>query len=165
MVSAVWPTVKRFPLNWPLPWGGRRRRSPGNGPAAAWWPWWAATPAARAPMLAAALSAGICSAGGDVVDLGVITTPGVAFVTTHLKADFGVMISASHNPAPDNGIKFFSADGYKLPDEAEDQLEALVKARRRTPCRAPPGRPGQHPPEPGGGGGVRRVPGFHRTAR
>lgn len=84
------------------------------------------------PMLAAALSAGICSAGGDVVDLGVITTPGVAFLTRHLKADFGVMISASHNPAPDNGIKFFSADGYKLPDEAEDQLEAKVKAKPDT---------------------------------
>lgn len=79
------------------------------------------------PMLAAALSAGICSAGGDVVDLGVVTTPAVAFVTTHLKADFGVMISASHNPAPDNGIKFFSADGFKLPDEAEDRLEVLVR--------------------------------------
>ncbi|MFZ5827590.1 MAG: phosphoglucosamine mutase [Bacillota bacterium] len=79
------------------------------------------------PMLVAALSAGICSAGGDVVDLGVVTTPTVAFVTTHLKADFGVMISASHNPAPDNGIKFFSAEGFKLPDEAEDRLEALVR--------------------------------------
>lgn len=86
------------------------------------------------PMLAAALSAGICSAGGDVVDLGVVTTPAVAYVTTHLKADFGVMISASHNPAPDNGIKFFSADGFKLPDEAEDKLEALV---RTTPDTMP----------------------------
>lgn len=86
------------------------------------------------PMLAAALSAGICSAGGDVVDLGVIPTPGVAHVTTHLNADFGVMISASHNPAPDNGIKFFSADGYKLPDAAEDELEALV---RTTPDTMP----------------------------
>ncbi len=84
------------------------------------------------PMLAAALSAGICSAGGDVVDLGVITTPGVAYVTAHLKADFGVMISASHNPAPDNGIKFFSGDGYKLPDEVEDQLEAMVRAKPDT---------------------------------
>ncbi|MFZ5815706.1 MAG: phosphoglucosamine mutase [Bacillota bacterium] len=87
------------------------------------------------PMLAAALSAGICSAGGDVVDLGVVTTPAVAFVTTHLKADFGVMISASHNPAPDNGIKFFSADGFKLPDEAEDRLEALVRTTPDTMAR------------------------------
>lgn len=86
------------------------------------------------PMLAAALSAGICSAGGDVIDLGVVTTPAVAYVTTHLGAAFGVMISASHNPAPDNGIKFFSADGFKLPDAAEDQLEALV---RTTPDTMP----------------------------
>jgi phosphoglucosamine mutase len=80
------------------------------------------------PMLAAALTAGICSAGGDVIDLGVVTTPAVAYMTVHHKADFGVMISASHNPAPDNGIKFFSATGFKLPDAVEDQLEALVRA-------------------------------------
>ncbi len=86
------------------------------------------------PMLAAALSAGICSAGGDVVDLGVVTTPAVAYVTKHLGASFGVMISASHNPAPDNGIKFFSADGFKLSDAAEDRLEALV---RSTPDNMP----------------------------
>jgi phosphoglucosamine mutase len=79
------------------------------------------------PMLAAALSAGIASAGVDVVDLAVVTTPAVAYVTTHIGAAFGVMISASHNPAPDNGIKFFSADGYKLPDAVEDRLEALVR--------------------------------------
>lgn len=84
------------------------------------------------PMLAAALAAGICSAGGDVVDLGVVSTPAVAFATRHLKAGFGVMLSASHNPAPDNGIKFFSADGFKLPDEAEDRLEALVRAEPDT---------------------------------
>lgn len=84
------------------------------------------------PMLAAALSAGICSAGGDVVDLAVVTTPAVAYVTRHLNADFGVMLSASHNPAPDNGIKFFSADGFKLPDAAEDRLEALVRERPDT---------------------------------
>lgn len=80
-------------------------------------------------MLSAALAAGICSAGGDVIDLGVVTTPGVAYITTHLQADFGVMISASHNPAPDNGIKFFSGAGYKLPDEVEDRLEALVREK------------------------------------
>lgn len=86
------------------------------------------------PMLAAALSAGITSAGGDVIDLSVVTTPAVAYITRHLQADFGVMISASHNPAPDNGIKFFSADGFKLPDAAEDRLEALV---RNTPDSMP----------------------------
>lgn len=84
------------------------------------------------PLLAAALSAGICSAGGDVVDLAVVTTPAVAYVTKHLGADFGVMISASHNPAPDNGIKFFSADGFKLPDAAEDRLESLVRTQPDT---------------------------------
>jgi phosphoglucosamine mutase len=87
------------------------------------------------PMLAAALSAGICSAGGDVVDLAVVTTPAVAFVTKHLGAAFGVMISASHNPAPDNGIKFFSKDGFKLPDAAEDRLEALVRTTPDTMAR------------------------------
>ncbi len=81
------------------------------------------------PMLSAALAAGICSAGCDVVDLGVVTTPAVAYVTTHLGASFGVMISASHNPAPDNGIKFFSASGFKLPDAVEDRLEALVTTK------------------------------------
>lgn len=84
------------------------------------------------PMLGAALAAGICSAGGDVVRLGVVSTPAVAFATRHYQADFGVMISASHNPAPDNGIKFFSRDGYKLPDAAEDRLEALVRAKADT---------------------------------
>lgn len=80
------------------------------------------------PMLSSALAAGICSAGGDVVDLAVVTTPAVAFVTKRLNANFGVMISASHNPAPDNGIKFFSSAGYKLPDADEDRLEALVRS-------------------------------------
>ncbi|MFO7172902.1 MAG: phosphoglucosamine mutase [Bacillota bacterium] len=79
-------------------------------------------------MLAAAVSAGIQSAGGDVIPLGVITTPGVAYLTRELGADFGVVISASHNPAEYNGIKFFSRDGFKLPDPVEDELEALVRA-------------------------------------
>lgn len=79
-------------------------------------------------MLEAALSAGIQSAGGDVVRLGVVTTPAVAYLTRVLGADFGVVISASHNPAEYNGLKFFSRDGYKLPDAVEDELEALVRA-------------------------------------
>ncbi|MDB4895165.1 MAG: phosphoglucomutase [Firmicutes bacterium] len=91
------------------------------------------------PMLAAALAAGIASGGVDVVDLAVVTTPAVAYVTTHIGAAFGVMISASHNPAPDNGIKFFSADGFKLPDAAEDQLEALIRTMPDTLPR-PTGR-------------------------
>lgn len=79
-------------------------------------------------MLAAALAAGIQSAGGDVLDLGVVTTPAVAYLTAALEADFGVVISASHNPAEYNGIKFFSRDGYKLPDAVEDALEALARS-------------------------------------
>ncbi len=78
-------------------------------------------------MLGDALAAGIQSAGGDVYRLGVATTPAVAYLTRELGADFGVVISASHNPAEYNGIKFFSRDGYKLPDAVEDELERLVR--------------------------------------
>ena len=77
-------------------------------------------------LLEAALAAGVASAGLDVLRVGVLPTPGVAYLTRTLGAAFGVMISASHNPAEDNGIKFFSADGYKLPDETEARIEALV---------------------------------------
>ncbi len=77
-------------------------------------------------MLEAALTAGICSVGGDVLSVGIIPTPAVAYLTCILGADAGVMISASHNPVPDNGIKFFSNEGYKLSDETEDQIEALL---------------------------------------
>jgi phosphoglucosamine mutase len=76
--------------------------------------------------LAAAISAGLSSSGIDVYDAGVLPTPATAFLTADLDADFGVMISASHNPAPDNGIKFFSRGGHKLPDETEDQIEAAL---------------------------------------
>jgi phosphoglucosamine mutase len=78
------------------------------------------------PMLQAALSAGICSAGGDVVRLGVVPTPAVAFATVDLEARAGAVISASHNPPEDNGIKFFSSEGMKLPDSAEEEIERLV---------------------------------------
>lgn len=81
---------------------------------------------ASGEMLESALSAGICSAGGDVRRLGVIPTPAVAFLTTDLDADAGAVISASHNPPEDNGIKFFSADGMKLPDAMEEEIERLV---------------------------------------
>lgn len=77
-------------------------------------------------MLEAALIAGITSAGVHAVRLGVIPTPGVAYLVRKLQADAGVMISASHNPVPDNGIKFFSGDGFKLPDEVEDAIEGLL---------------------------------------
>lgn len=77
-------------------------------------------------MLEAALAAGICSAGGHAVLLGVIPTPGVAWLTSTSGSAAGVVISASHNPFADNGIKFFSGNGYKLPDAVEDELEELV---------------------------------------
>jgi phosphoglucosamine mutase len=78
-------------------------------------------------MLQAALSAGICSAGGDVIRLGVVPTPAVAFVTVDLGARAGAVISASHNPPGDNGIKFFSSGGMKLPDAVEEEIERLVQ--------------------------------------
>jgi phosphoglucosamine mutase len=83
---------------------------------------------ASGEFLEAALSAGICSAGGDVISLGVVTTPAVAFLSQDLGVQAGAMISASHNPAPDNGIKFFDASGYKLTDEMEDEVERLVES-------------------------------------
>jgi len=83
---------------------------------------------ASGEFLEAAISAGICSAGGDVLSLGVTTTPGVAFLTRDLGAQAGVVISASHNPAEYNGIKFFAGSGYKLPDEVEDEIERLVNS-------------------------------------
>ncbi|MCL6632070.1 MAG: phosphoglucosamine mutase [Alicyclobacillus herbarius] len=79
-------------------------------------------------MLEAALISGILSIGADVLRLGVITTPGVAYLTRHLGAQAGVMISASHNPVEDNGIKFFSDAGFKLPDEVEDEIERTMQA-------------------------------------
>lgn len=79
-------------------------------------------------MLEAALIAGICSVGVDVLKVGVMPTPAVAFLTRDLKATAGVVISASHNPVEDNGIKFFASTGYKLPDEVEIEIEKLIKA-------------------------------------
>lgn len=77
-------------------------------------------------MLEHALIAGLLSVGIEVFDLGVITTPGVAYLVRLQDADAGVMISASHNPVQDNGIKFFGGDGYKLSDEKEAEIEALL---------------------------------------
>ncbi len=78
-------------------------------------------------MLENALTAGMLSIGANVIKLGIITTPGVAYLTSTLKADAGVMISASHNPVEDNGIKFFGADGFKLSDETELEIEAILE--------------------------------------
>jgi phosphoglucosamine mutase len=77
-------------------------------------------------MLEAALISGICSMGVDVLLVGPMPTPAIAFLTRSLRADAGVVISASHNPYQDNGIKFFSSNGFKLPDEVEARIEQLI---------------------------------------
>ncbi len=81
-------------------------------------------------MLEFALSAGICSAGVDTLLLGPLPTPGVAFLARDMRADAGVMISASHNPFEDNGIKFFDRRGYKLPDDVEERIEEIMDSRQ-----------------------------------
>ncbi len=79
-------------------------------------------------MLANALMAGACSVGANVVYVGVVPTPAVAYLTKKYKVDAGVVISASHNPVEFNGIKFFDGNGYKLPDSLEDEIEALIRS-------------------------------------
>jgi phosphoglucosamine mutase len=79
-------------------------------------------------MLETALTAGITSMGADVLLVGPLPTPGIAFITRSLRAEAGIVISASHNPFEDNGIKFFSGDGFKLPDAVEEQIEALMQS-------------------------------------
>jgi phosphoglucosamine mutase len=96
-------------------------------------------PRVSGEFLEAAVVAGLASAGVDVLRLGVIPTPGVAYLTGALNAAFGVVISASHNPAGDNGIKFFGPGGVKLPDAVEDQIEARLRQPQPGP-RAPFGR-------------------------
>ena len=78
-------------------------------------------------MLEAALVAGICSAGGNAILAGVVPTPAVAYLARKLHAAAGIVISASHNPFQDNGIKFFGGNGYKLPDKVEDEIEQIVR--------------------------------------
>src|SRR5574342_1062813 len=73
-----------------------------------------------------ALAAGICAMGVDVLQVGPIPTPGMAFLTADMRCDAGVMISASHNGYQDNGIKFFSGDGFKLPDETKARMEEMI---------------------------------------
>lgn len=81
-------------------------------------------------MVENALTAGICSMGVDVFLVGPMPTPGIAFITHNMRADAGMVISASHNPYQDNGIKIFSRDGFKLPDEDEDEIEDLITMGR-----------------------------------
>jgi phosphoglucosamine mutase len=89
--------------------------------------------------LEAAVVAGLAGAGVDVLRLGVIPTPAVAFLTAELDAEFGVMLSASHNPAADNGIKFFGRGGVKLPDDAEHAIEAKIGQYGSAPPQIPAG--------------------------
>ena len=77
-------------------------------------------------MFESALTSGLCAAGMDVIMTGPLPTPAISFLTRSMRADLGVVISASHNPFSDNGIKFFDANGYKLPDQTEDEIAAMV---------------------------------------
>ena len=86
-------------------------------------------PRASGEMLEAAVTAGLASAGADVLRVGVLPTPAVAYLVAEFSADLGVMISASHNPMPDNGIKLFAAGGHKLPDAVEDEIAAGMDGR------------------------------------
>lgn len=99
---------------------GRNSRERGERPRAVI----AKDPRISSDFIAASVSAGLAASGVDVFDAGVVPTPACAYLTADLDADFGVMISASHNPATDNGIKFFARGGNKLPDNLEDQIEA-----------------------------------------
>ena len=95
---------------------------------------------ASGELLEAAVVAGLAAAGCSVVRVGVVPTPGVAYLVGALGADVGVMLSASHNPMPDNGVKLFDAAGYKLPDDVEDRIEAGVGAGWERPTGAAVGR-------------------------
>jgi len=86
-------------------------------------------------MIENALAAGICSMGVNVLLVGPLPTPGIAFITTSMRADAGVVISASHNPFQDNGIKIFSNDGFKLPDEMEQEIEELIFSQKMEALR------------------------------
>jgi len=97
-------------------------------------------PRASGEFLTAALAAGLASAGVDVVDLGVLPTPAIAHLTAATDADIGVVVSASHNPMADNGIKFLSRGGHKLPDDLEDEIASLLGATWDRPTGPDVGR-------------------------
>ncbi len=105
------------------------RRASGRRPTAIV----ARDPRVSGEFISAAVAAGLASSGVDVFDAGVIPTPAIAFLIADFNADFGVMISASHNAAPDNGIKFFAAGGTKLPDIVEDRIEAALGEPKLSP--------------------------------
>jgi phosphomannomutase len=85
------------------------------------------------PLLEAALTAGVLSAGGDCFPVGVLPTPGIALLTRAMDADGGIVLSASHNPFADNGIKLFSSEGTKFPDHLEDAIEAGLRGLDQAP--------------------------------
>ncbi|CAM3515799.1 phosphoglucosamine mutase [Isoptericola cucumis] len=97
-------------------------------------------PRASGEFLSAAVAAGLASSGVDVVDLGVLPTPALAHLVGAMDMDLGVMISASHNPMPDNGIKFFARGGFKLPDTVEDEIEKCLGREWELPVGADVGR-------------------------
>ena len=97
-------------------------------------------PRASGEFLSAAVIAGLASSGIDVYDVGVLPTPAVAYLTARTEATFGVMLSASHNPMPDNGIKFFARGGHKLPDEVEDRIQAAMEQPAERPTGSGVGR-------------------------
>ncbi|MCU1551174.1 MAG: phosphoglucosamine mutase [Glaciihabitans sp.] len=112
------------------------RRASGRRPIAVI----ARDPRISGEFLSAAVASGLASSGVDVYDAGVVPTPALAFLVADFKADLGVMISASHNPAPDNGIKFFATGGTKLPDEVEDRIEAALGETKLAPRGGDVGR-------------------------
>lgn len=112
------------------------RRAQGKRPTAVV----ARDPRVSGEFLAAAVAAGLASSGVDVLEAGVIPTPALAFLVADRDADFGVMVSASHNPAPDNGIKIFARGGVKLPDEVEARIEAAMSGPKLLPTGAEVGR-------------------------
>jgi phosphoglucosamine mutase len=97
-------------------------------------------PRVSGEFISAAVAAGLASSGIDVLDAGVIPTPAAAFLVADVEADFGVMVSASHNPAADNGIKFFAIGGTKLPDDVEDRIELALDQPKMTPTGGGVGR-------------------------
>lgn len=112
------------------------RRASGRRPVAVV----ARDPRVSGEFLSASVAAGLASSGVDVYDAGVVPTPAAAFLVADFRADLGVMISASHNPAPDNGIKFFATGGTKLPDEVEDRIEAALTLPKLAPKGGDVGR-------------------------
>ncbi|WP_308467544.1 phosphoglucosamine mutase [Rathayibacter soli] len=112
------------------------RRAAGRRPVAVV----ARDPRVSGEFLISAVAAGLASSGVDVLDAGVIPTPATAFLIGDIDADFGVMISASHNPAPDNGIKIFARGGTKLPDIVEDRIEAALGKPKLAPTGGDVGR-------------------------